>query len=82
MSKGTPQQQYWWGANEEELDLEDALEIADRKRNTDTGLPWKEAVELNKTRDKCILCGNPTIEIQLLVSKIRYCKCVEDKMKS
>lgn len=74
-------QQWFWGMNEDELDIDDALEQLDKKRNTVPDMHWKEAYELNKTRDKCILCGNDTIQKQTLRFVIQYCPCIEDKIE-
>lgn len=74
----TGQQQYWWGANEEELDLDDALaEIDSRRENAKPEIHWREALELNKERSECILCGGPTHNRALLGTVLKYCACVE-----
>ena len=53
------------------------LGLLDEENDTSPQIDLKEAYELNKTRDICILCGKPTKEKLLLTTKIKYCSCVE-----
>lgn len=41
----------------------------------------QEAMEANKTRDTCIVCGKPTIKRALLSSTVNTCQCVENMLK-
>jgi len=77
-NKGTTQ--LYYGANEEELDLEDASLAADKERELKRrkGINWKDALEQNKTSSKCVICGKPTQERALLFSTYMYCPCVEE----
>jgi hypothetical protein len=42
---------------------------------------WREAYELNKTRDTCIVCGKPTRKVALLYSEIMVCDCINSLAK-
>lgn len=56
-----------------------AVECIDRPA-AKAGLDGKQAYEVNKFRDTCVLCGQPTVEKAVMVSTINYCPCVEDKI--
>ena len=61
-----------------ELNLDD--ELFETNDNNRPGIDCKDAIEQNKTRDNCILCGKPTINKELSLSVIKYCLCVEEKI--
>lgn len=50
-----------------------------KKEETKKDIGFKEAYEMNKTRNKCVLCGEDTIDKQLFTSSIKYCPCIENK---
>jgi len=50
---------------------------ADFKIKTKPAISMAEAVEANKSRDKCILCGSNTKEVPLLFGVVNFCPCTE-----
>ncbi len=37
----------------------------------------REACEQNKTRQRCCVCGKPTVRMALCLTAVQYCRCVE-----
>jgi len=37
----------------------------------------QEACEQNKTRQQCCVCGKPTVRMELCLSTVQYCRCIE-----
>lgn len=72
----------WWPGymDEEDLELDENFETLDNRR-PEVNIDWQDALEKNKTRDTCILCGKDTIDKPLFSSVIKYCSCVEEHSK-
>jgi len=71
----------WWPTDEELEDEELSLLFGETTQETEVvvpKMPWRDALEANKTRDTCILCGKPTRDTAVLSSVVKTCVCVDD----
>lgn len=68
---------------DDELEEFDLLfnEPTKESETTVENIDWREAYQLNKTRETCILCGKPTINKTLFSSVIKFCECVDKLSK-
>ena len=67
---------------DDELDLEDLFgEPTIEREITVPNIDPKDAINANKTRDTCIVCGQPTRDKPLFTSVIKYCPCVDKLLK-